>query len=110
MTKAVKIMFTEFGLPKNIVSDAGINFISDKFRQFCRQLKIEHAITSSHHKSNGQVEACVKLMKYTIKMYFDNNDDVNLALLQMRSTPIAAGLPSPATLLFNRPIRALLPK
>ena len=40
----------------------------------------------------------------------DNIDDVSLALLQMRSTPIGAGLPSPATLLFNRPIKGLLPQ
>ena len=41
---------------------------------------------------------------------FDDNGDINLAMLQMRSTPVGAGLPSPATLLFNRPIRDLLPK
>ena len=40
----------------------------------------------------------------------DNNDDVNLTLLQMKLTPICAELTSPATLLFNRPIRAILPK
>ena len=40
---------------------------------------------------------------------FDNNNDVSFALLQVRMMPINAGLPSPATLLFNRPIRALLP-
>ena len=49
-------------------------------------------------------------MKHTIKKCLDNNDNVNLALLQMTSTPIATGLPSPATLLFKRPIRALLPQ
>ena len=31
-------------------------------------------------------------------------------MLQMKSTPVGSGLPSPATLLFNRPIRALLLK
>ena len=39
-----------------------------------------------------------------------NNNDVNLASLQIRSTPVDAGIPSPATLLFNRPIRSLLPQ
>ena len=37
----------------------------------------------------------------------DTNNDVSLSLLQIRSTPIGAGL-SPAILLFNRPIRGLL--
>ena len=38
----------------------------------------------------------------------DNNDDVNIALLQIRSTPIGRGLPSLAIFLSNRSIRALL--
>ena len=40
---------------------------------------------------------------------FDNNNNIKLVLLQIRLMPIGAGFPSPATLLFNRPIRALLP-
>ena len=53
MFGVVKILFAKFGLPKKIVSDAGTNFTSGKFRQFCRQLNIEWAITSScHHQSN----------------------------------------------------------
>ena len=35
---------------------------------------------------------------------YDNNDVINLALLQIRSTMLGTGLHSPATLLFNRPI------
>ena len=42
------------------VSDVGMNFVSDWFEQFCRQLNIDQAITSSyHHQSIGKVEACV---------------------------------------------------
>ena len=48
-------------------------------------------------------------MRHINKKCFDNNDDINLALLQMRSTPIGAELPSPATLLLSKPIRALVP-
>ena len=49
-------------------------------------------------------------MKYTIKNCRQNNNVVNFAILQMRSTQIGAGTPSPAILLFNRPIMAWLPK
>ena len=38
----------------------------------------------------------------------DTNQHVNLALLQIQSTPIGAGLPSLTTLLFNRPMKGLL--
>ena len=38
----------------------------------------------------------------------DNNDDINLAMLQIRSTQKGTGLPSPAMLSFKKPIRTLL--
>ena len=41
---------------------------------------------------------------------FDSNNDVYLALLQICSTPIGPGLPSPVSLMFSRPIRGLMPK
>ena len=40
----------------------------------------------------------------------DINDVINPNMLHMRSTPIDTGPPSPATLLFNRPMRASYPK
>ena len=54
---------------KKIISDVGSNFISEKKTvKFCRKLNMEHVVSSSyHHQSNGQVEACTKLVKCTIK-------------------------------------------
>ena len=40
----------------------------------------------------------------------DTNQDMILALLQIRLPPVGAGLPSTATMLFNRPIHGLLPQ
>ena len=95
---------------KKLVSDAGTNFVSEQFKDH-RCLNIDQAVTSSyHHQSNGQVEACVKFMKCTIKKCRQNNNDANFALLQIRSTPIGTGIPSPAKLLFSRPIGGLLPE
>ena len=31
-----KIIFTEYGIAKKIMSDSGSNFVSDKFRTFCK--------------------------------------------------------------------------
>ena len=56
------------------------------------------------------MQVCIKFVKCTIKKGLDTNNDVNLTLLQTRSTPINAVLPSLAMLLFNRPIRGLLPE
>ena len=52
-----------FRLPKKIISDAGGNFISDKFRQFCKSMNIEQVTSSSyHHQSNSQVEVFMEFV------------------------------------------------
>ena len=43
--RATKVMFTEFGLSRKLVSDAGTNIMSDNFKQFCRLWNIDQAIT-----------------------------------------------------------------
>ena len=48
------------------------------------------------------------LVNCTVKDGFILNNDVNLALLQIRSMPIGAGLLTPAMLLFSRPERDVL--
>ena len=92
------------------MSDAGGNFISDKFRQFCKRMNIEQASSSSyHHQSNGQVEACIKFIKHTMKKCIETNEDKHVALLQIRSASLEPGLLSPATLLFNCIIPGIMP-
>ena len=51
-----------------------------------------------------------KVHEMHIKKCFDTNNDTYLALLQGYLTPIDPGLPRPVTLLFNRPIRGIMPK
>ena len=38
---ACKIVFSEYGLPRKIISGASSNFISEKIDKFCRKLDIE---------------------------------------------------------------------
>ena len=90
---ACKIIFSGCGLPKKIMSDAGGSFVSDKFKLLCKNLSIEQATLSSyHHQSNGQGEACIKFIKCTIKKCFDTKTDIYIALLQIRATPLEPGL------------------
>ena len=44
---ACKISFSDYGPPRKIISDAGSNFISEKFERFCQKLNIEYAVY--HH-------------------------------------------------------------
>ena len=92
------------------MSDAGTNFVSDRFRKFCRAINIEQATSSAyHHQSNGQVKAYIKLIKQTFQKCAKSGRDINMALLQVCTTPLGPGLPSLATLLFNRQVRGIMP-
>ena len=63
-----KFIFAEYWLPKKIMLDLGGNFISDKFKTFCKSLNIEQTFSSLyHHQNNGQVEACIRVIKHTLK-------------------------------------------
>ena len=62
-----------------------------------------------HHQSNGQVKACIKFIKCTFKKCNDSGRDINMALLQICTMPLGQGLPSPATLMFNRQVWGNMP-
>ena len=65
-----KIIFAEYGIPHRLMSDTCTNFVSDKFKKFCSRLNIKQAVSSVyHHQSNRQVKACIKFIKYTLKMH-----------------------------------------
>ena len=105
LINTVKIIFAKYGIPQKIMSDAGTNFISDRFWQFCVTINIELSISSEyHHQSNGHVESCIKFIKHTFKRSTDSGRDINMALLQIRTMPLGQGLPSPTTLMFNRQV------
>ena len=85
LIQATKVEFTEFGLPTKLASGSDTNFVSELFKKFCRHLNIYQVVISLyHHQSNGQVEACIKFVKCTIKKCRSNNIDVKFALLHIR--------------------------
>ena len=57
LINVVSAIFTEYGTPQKLMSDAGTNFVSEKFRHSCRSINVEQAVSSAyHHQSNGQVK------------------------------------------------------
>ena len=90
--------------------DAGINFVSDRFWQFCNTINMEQVVSLAyHHQSNGEVKACIKFIKHTFKMCANSNKDINMALLQIHTMLLGQGLPSPATLMFKRQVHGIMP-
>ena len=97
LVHAFEDIFCEYDRCREIISDAGSNFVSEHFQRFCSKIDIKHVTTSSyHHSSNGQVENSIKLIKQTYKKCSKTGKKPKLALLQIQTTPINYELPSPA--------------
>ncbi|KAL5571672.1 hypothetical protein UlMin_021269 [Ulmus minor] len=63
-----KHIICRFGIPRELVSDHGTQFENERLRSTCRNLGITKIFSSpAHPKSNGQVEAVNKTIKYTLK-------------------------------------------
>ena len=105
LINAVTAIFAKYGILQKIMSDTGTNFVSERFRQFCKSINMEQAVSLAYHnQSNGQVEACIKFVKCTFKKCAESGRDKNIALLQIHTMPIGQGLQSLATLMFNRQV------
>ena len=70
-------------------------------------MNLEQNTTSSFLlQSNGPVKVWMRLVKCIIKTCPNTNNNKNLSLLQIISTSIGTGIPSPAMLLIYRPIKS----
>ena len=102
----IKNVVSRFGLPERLRSDGDPLYMSIEFKNFVKSYDIKHKESSAGYaQSNGFIERHVA----TIKNMLYKCDDINLALLNYRNTPISNELPSPAKILFNRELRTRIP-
>ena len=98
------------GKPDVIVSDNGLQFIDKPYQDFTASWEIQHVTSSPHYpKSNGFIEGKVQTIENTIQKRQRSGQDVQLALLQLRATPVCNNLPSPAEVLMKRKLATTLP-
>ena len=93
------------------MSDAGSNFVSEKFRYFCRSINVKQAVSSAyHHQSNGQVRSLHQIYKVNVqKMHQVRQGQKHSTVASVHIMSIGQGLPSLVTIMFNRQVRGIMP-
>ena len=91
LVQEMKVVFAELGIPNMIVSDSGPQYTSAEFKDFMKQWQIEQTMKASPIKT------------------MEEGEDVDLALLTYKTTPLSHRLPLPAELLNSRKYKTLLP-
>ncbi|XP_046378547.1 uncharacterized protein K02A2.6-like [Haliotis rufescens] len=100
VTNELKFMCSILGKPDTVISDNGTQYSGHPFQQFCLNWGITHVTSSPHYpRSNGLAERMVGTVKPIVKKCLMNGQDIDKALLHLRATPIATGLPSPGEML-----------
>ena len=111
LISALRSLFATFGVPEEISSDGGKEFVAAETKSFFHRWNIQHRLSSAHFpQSNGRAEVAVKKCK---RLLMDNigpngslnNDNFLRAILQVRNTPDPDSNISPAQILFGRPLR-----
>ena len=106
----MKQIFSEYGIPKSLMSDNGPQFAAEEFNAFAKQYCFSHITSNPRYpQSNGFIERMVQTVKQTLKKCLAAGHDPYTAMLVYRATPISASIPAPAELLSGRKFRALLP-
>ena len=93
----LRYMFASYGLPEEIVSDNGPQFVLEEFDMFLKKNGIKHSpIPLYHPASNGSAERAVQTVKQALnKMWLDHRRNDTLITLSRladflstyRSTP-----------------------
>ena len=108
--EATQQIFSEQGIPAKVISDNGPHFASSAYKQFASDWGFAHVTSSPHFpQSNGFVERAIQTVKRTLKKATACKQNINMALLCLRTTPIDSELPSPAELLCGRKVQSNLP-
>ena len=97
---ALKGVYSNFGLPKRVLSDNGPCFKSQEFTNFHAKLSIKvEKLSPYKHQSVGSVERMVQTIK---QIMVKNAENAWLAILIFRATDIPGVNKSPSELLNGR--------
>ena len=103
--KHLRQIFSTHGLPRQIVSDNGPQFVATSFEQFCKSRGIHHIKTAPYSpRSNGKAERLVQTFKRAIdKKDPHTNEEIQEAVVDFlamyRSTPQSTTNQTPSEML-----------
>ena len=106
-------LFAKYGLPEQIVSDNGPQFVSKEFEEFVKGNGIKHTRYSPYHpSSNGAVERFIRTFKQAMKAGekdgLSPQHRLENFLLSYRTTPHTTTGTNPCNLFMGRSIRTRL--
>ncbi|KAG6462594.1 hypothetical protein O3G_MSEX013359, partial [Manduca sexta] len=104
-------VFLRYGVPRRLISDNGVQFISEVMQQVCFAFGIDQALTPYYHPEANPVERKNRDLKPQLAAYVGQDHstwDVHLAAVRfaMNSAVTHSISFSPAMLTFGREIRA----
>ena len=110
VSKALKTMFSRYGVPNELVTDNGPQFASAEFATFTKSWGFEHTTSSPRYpQSNGKAENAVKTVKRLFTKCRESGQSEYLALLDWRNTPSEGIGTSPAQRFLGRRCKTRLP-
>nr|GEV24016.1 reverse transcriptase domain-containing protein [Tanacetum cinerariifolium] len=76
VVKFLKLLFTQFGTPRAIISDHGTYFCNDKFAKVMSKYGVTDRIATAYHsQTSGQVEVSNRVLKRILKRTVGENRD-----------------------------------
>ena len=111
---ALVTIFSRVGIPQEISSDQGTNFMSQLVKELCQQLQIEQVSTTPYHQAaNGLVERWNQTMKNMLKRMIHDEPDswdrlLPYVLFAYREVPEVSTGFSPFELVYGWPVRGPL--
>ena len=102
--------FSRYGLPVSLVSDNGPCFVSEEFKDFCKNIGARHITTAVYKPStNGLAEKMVQTLKKALRTSKSSvQDTLDRFLFNYRLTPHSTTGVSPSELMFGRRLRSRL--
>ena len=107
--------FATYGIPDELSSDGGLEFVAHTTRQFLHNWGVHHRLSSvAFPHSNCRAKVGIKTIKRLITGNIGKDGAINVdafqeAILQYRNTPDPTTKISPAICVFGRPIKDLIP-